>query len=149
MIGRRFFVILALFAVLVSFMATGRHLYRENSLKTHKEMMAERTQAHWDAVAKAKENVLMPEVESGSGANAGEQLFERNCAVCHAATNRLVGPPMAELTPIYENNIQGLKQWIKNPGRKRMDYPPMTGFPQLSDEELTNISEYVLEESWN
>ena len=147
-IGRRFYVILVLFGVLVSFMATGRHLYRENSLKTHKSMMAKRTQAHWDAVEKAKENVLMPEVESASGANAGEQLFERNCAVCHAATNRLVGPPMADAAPIYENNIQGLKQWIKDPGRKRMDYPAMTGFPQLSDEQLTDISQYVLEKEW-
>ncbi|MFW5832267.1 MAG: c-type cytochrome [Prolixibacteraceae bacterium] len=147
-IGTRFYILLALFAVLVSFMATGRHLYRENALESHKKMMAERTAAHWEMVKKAHENVLMPEVET-TGTNKGRQLFETNCAVCHAATRRTVGPPMAELLPIYENNLQALKEWIREPGRKRMDYPPMTGFPQLSDQELTDISEYVLENEWN
>lgn len=147
-IGARFYILLALFAVLVSFMATGRHLYRESALETHKKQMAERTAAHWELVQKAHENVLIPEVDAAGG-NPGEQLFETNCSVCHAATTRLVGPPMAELAPIYENDLQALKAWIKSPGRKRMDYPQMTGFPQLSNQQLTDISEYVLENEWN
>ena len=149
-ISKRFFVVIGLFALLVAFMGTGRHLYREGALKTHKELMAERTAAHWEAVKKAHENVLMPEVETKEGTvMPGEQLFQNNCSVCHAATTRLVGPPMTEASSIYENNIDGLKSWIKSPGRKRMDYPAMTGFPQLSDQQLTEVAQYVLQNSWD
>ena len=149
-ISKRFYVVIGLFALLVAFMGTGRHLYREGALKTHKALMAERTAAHWEAVKKAHENVLMPEVETKEGTIVpGEQLFKNNCAVCHAANTRLVGPPMTEASSIYENNIEGLKSWIKSPGRKRMDYPAMTGFPQLSDQQLTEIAQYVLQNSWD
>lgn len=150
LISRRFYTVIGLFTLLVAFMGTGRHLYREGALKTHKELMAERTAAHWEAVKKAHENLLMPEVETKEGTvMPGEQLFKNNCAVCHAANTRLVGPSMAEAAPVYKNNIEGLKQWIKKPGRKRMDYPSMTGFPQLTDQQLTDISEYVLQNTWN
>ncbi len=148
--GKRFYIVIGMFTLIVAFMGTGRHLYRENALKTHKQMVAERTAAHWDAVKKAHENLLMPQVETTEGESLpGETLFKNNCSVCHAATTRLVGPSMAEAASIYKNNKEGLKNWIKSPGRKRQDYPPMTGFPQLSDKQLTDISEYVLQESWN
>ena len=149
-ISKRFYAVIGLFALLVTFMGTGRHLYREGALKTHKELMADRTAAHWEAVKKAHENVLMPEVETKEGTMLpGEQLFNNNCAVCHAVNTRLVGPPMTEAAPIYENNIEDLKSWIKNPGRKRMDYPAMTGFPQLSEQQLTDIAQYILESPWD
>ncbi|MCG6186675.1 c-type cytochrome [Maribellus maritimus] len=149
-IGRRFYLILGLFTILVAFMGTGRHMYRESALKTHKTMMAERTAAHWEAVKKAHENVLMPSVQTGEGTiSPGEALFKNNCAVCHAANTRLVGPSMAEAAPVYDGNIEGLKQWIKKPGRKRMDYPAMTGFPNLSEQQLTDISNFVLQKDWN
>jgi cytochrome c len=101
-------------------------------------------------VQKAHEGLLMPEVETDEGpVSPGEALFNNNCAVCHAANNRLVGPPLTEVVPIYENNSEDLKKWIKEPGRKRMDYPPMAGFSNLTDQELTDISKYLLEEEWN
>ena len=149
-VGRRYVWLVVLFTVLVGFMGTGRHMYREDALKTHKQMMAERTAAHWKDVQKAHEGLLMPEVETDEGpVSPGEALFNNNCAVCHAANNRLVGPPLTEVVPIYENNSEDLKKWIKEPGRKRMDYPPMAGFPNLTDQELTDISKYLLEEEWN
>jgi cytochrome c len=147
-LGRRFYFVVVLFTVLVGFMGTGRHLYRENALTTHKKMMAERTAAHWEAVEKAKNNNLMPAAETQTALSPGEQLFQTNCAVCHAVDQRLVGPPLTEIVPIYENKIDALKQWIKDPGRKREDYPPMTGFPNLSDQQLTNIGNYLLNKNW-
>ena len=148
--GKQLYWVVGLFTVIVVLMATGRHLYRESALKTHKTMMVERTAAHWSAVEKAHKNLLMPSVETEKGTvSPGEVLFKTNCAVCHAAAVRLVGPSMAESAEVYRNNPEGLKKWIKQPGRKRMDYPAMTGFPQLTDEQLTDISKYVLEESWN
>ena len=113
-------------------------------------MMAERTKAHWKAVKQAHENLLLPQVEGKEGSFLpGQNLFQTNCAVCHAATTRLVGPSMAEAAQIYRDNNEALKLWIKNPGRKRMDYPAMTGFPHLSDKQLTEISDYVLQKEWN
>ncbi|SHE47484.1 cytochrome c [Mariniphaga anaerophila] len=147
--GKRFFWVVGLFTVLVAFMGTGRHLYRDNALATHKKMMAERTAAHWEQVKKAHENLLLPQVESEAGSfSPGQNIFQTNCAVCHAATTRLVGPAMAEAAPIYKDNIDALKKWIKTPGRKRMDYPAMAGFPQFTDKELTDVANYVLENQW-
>jgi cytochrome c len=149
-IGTRFYVILGLFAILVAFMGTGRHMYREAALKTHKTMVGERTAAHWEAVKKAHENLLLPSVEREEGTiSPGEVLFKTNCAVCHAANTRLVGPSMAEASAIYKNDQNTLKLWIKNPGRKRMDYPAMTGFPNMTEQQLTDVSTYVLENEWN
>lgn len=147
-ISRRFYVVVVLLFILVSFMGTGRHLYRENALKTHRQMMAERTAAHWEAVEKAKNNELVPADETQTLLSPGGQLYETNCSVCHADAQRLVGPPLTEIVPIYENNLEALKQWIKEPGRKRMDYPPMAGFPNLTDQQLTNISNYLLQGKW-
>ena len=148
-IGKRFYLVVGLFAILVAFMGTGRHMYRESALKTHKTMMAERTAAHWEAVKKAHENILMPTIETEQGpVMPGETLFKSTCSVCHAASTRLVGPSMVEASSIYQGNIDALKQWIKKPGRKRMDFPAMTGFPNLSDQELSDIANYVLENDW-
>ncbi len=150
LLGKRFLVVAGLFALLVAFMGTGRHVYRESTLLTHKKMMAERTTAHWEAVRLAHENLLLPEAESEQGSSMpGQNLFQTNCAVCHAANTRLVGPAMAEVLPDYQNDPEGLKKWIKEPGRKRMDYPAMAGFPHFSDKQLTDIAEYLLQEAWN
>lgn len=147
--NRRFLLLIVSVVVIVGFMGTGRHIYRESALKTHRKMMAERTAAHWEAVRQAHENLLLPEVESTRGSfMPGQNLFQTNCAVCHAAGTRLVGPAMAEVVPDYSDNPEALKQWIKNPGRKRMDYPPMAGFPHLTDKQLNDISDYVLHEEW-
>ncbi len=146
---RRFYLVVGLFVVIVAFMGTGRHIYRESALATHKKMVSERTSAHWEAVRLAHDNLLLPEVESKPGSfTPGQNLFQTNCAICHAANARLIGPAMAELIPIYQDDLDGLKQWIKEPGRKRLDYPAMAGFPHLTDKQLTDISEFVLQQNW-
>jgi cytochrome c len=147
--GKRFYWVLGLFTLLVAFMGTGRHMYRENALSTHKKMMAERTADHWEAVKQAHENLLLPQVESEAGSfTPGQDIFQTNCAICHAPSTRLIGPSMAESVAVYENNADALKQWIKEPGRKRMDYPPMAGFPHLTEKQLTDIANYVLQTDW-
>ncbi|WP_372948488.1 c-type cytochrome [Mariniphaga sp.] len=147
--GKRFYWVLGLFTFLVAFMGTGRHMYRESALSTHKEMMAERTAAHWEAVRQAHENLLLPQVESEAGSfTPGQDIFQTNCAICHAPATRLIGPAMAEAAPVYTNDIEALKQWIKEPGRKRMDYPPMAGFPHFTEKQLTDVANYVLQTDW-
>lgn len=147
--GKRFYLVLGLFTFLVAFMGTGRHMYRESALSTHKIMMAERTAAHWEAVRQAHENHLLPQVESEAGSfTPGQDIFQTNCAICHAPATRLIGPSMAESVPVYENNAEALKQWIKEPGRKRLDYPPMAGFPHFTEKQLTDVVNYVLQTDW-
>lgn len=43
----------------------------------------------------------------------------------------------------YANDLSGIKKWVRTPGRKRMGYPAMTGFPQLTDIELSDLGHYV------
>lgn len=140
--------IISAITVTVLMMGTGRHIYRENALSTPKKLMAERTSEHWKLVEKAHQDLLIPKEVKEVITSPGQSLFQNNCTVCHTATTRLVGPPMAELAPLYKENISGLKAWIKQPGRKRADYPQMTGFPQLSDEQLTELANFVLQNNW-
>ncbi|MFY7652713.1 MAG: c-type cytochrome, partial [Chitinophagaceae bacterium] len=70
--------------------------------------------------------------------------FSQYCTACHQKEENLVGPPVTEMAKIYATDTDGLKKWIKAPGKKRADYPQMPGFPQLSDEELGELSKYIL-----
>lgn len=144
--GRRFYLVSILLLAVVGFMGTGRHLFRANALKTHQQMVVERTSAHAALVEEAKKNTYVTAEDSNTTKPDGAVLFENNCSVCHHAVNRLVGPPMNEVVDIYSNDPEKLKAWIVKPGRKRMDYPAMIGFPQLSDEELNLLADYILKD---
>jgi cytochrome c len=67
----------------------------------------------------------------------GQNLFQTNCAVCACSKYPPGGAGYGRISTIYKNNLEGLKKWIKEPGRKRLDYPAMAGFPHLSDQQLT------------
>lgn len=142
-LGKRFYWIAAVLGGVVIFMGTGRHLYRANALIAHQEAMAEVTRNHKEMVEQAKNDALKPKPEAKK-VSLGEQLFRDKCVVCHNMETRLVGPPVAEMIEIYKNDQSTMKQWIKSPGRKRPDYPPMAGFPDLSDDELTKLTDYIL-----
>lgn len=135
-----------LLTITIGLMGTGRQMYRANALKTHQVLVKVQTEKHQELVAMAHQQKWSAEdiAIATESVIPGEELFNSHCKVCHGMHKRLVGPPMTELIPIYENNLTGLKQWIKTPGRKREDYPQMMGFPQLSDDQLTQLSEYVL-----
>ncbi|MCF8228343.1 MAG: cytochrome c [Bacteroidales bacterium] len=137
-------IVLAL-TITVGFMGTGRQLYRANALQPHQEVMAQKTAEYLQLVEEAKLAAESGEMEKAENiAMAGEKLFEQNCVVCHQEENRLVGPPLKEIVPIYEGKKEALIAWIKKPGKKRDDYPPMPGFTQLSEEKLESIADYML-----
>lgn len=69
----------------------------------------------------------------------GAAIFKANCGACHQ--EKLVGPPMTEMALIYTGNPDGLKSWIKAPGKKRADFPQMPGFPQIPDEGLNEFGQ--------
>jgi len=145
-IGRRFSLVVAALALTVVMMATGRHIYRASALAPHQRLMAERTAKHHELVEKIRKGETTVVVSDETKISAGQKLFNENCRVCHQFDTRLVGPPVTEMISIYQDNLPGFKAWVQKPGRKRADYPAMTGFPGLSDEQLTQLAHYIYNE---
>ena len=141
-------ITLSIFAFMV-FYGGSRQMYRHNSLEKHQELVAAHTAEIQKLSKEARENPVEETVELEIDPSLGElakgtALFNQYCAACHKPKEKLVGPPITEMASIYANNVDGLKQWIKAPGKKRPDYPQMPGFPQLSDDELKELSKYIL-----
>ncbi len=84
----------------------------------------------------------------------GKKLFKANCAACHKLDKKVIGPALGGITEKRET--EWLKAWIKdnNALRKSGDAlakevfeagnkMPMNAFPQLSDDDLDAILEYL------
>lgn len=145
-IGRRYGIIIALFTILVVFMATGRHVYRDASLAPHKQMIADRT-AQFDAV----ELATLMRIEAGLGAGdalasgpTGKSVF-KNCAACHAVDKVLAAPSLREVYALYKDDPAGIVAWAKNPGKKRPEFTQMPSMAQLGDDKLALVADYILE----
>jgi len=148
-IDRHFGKIVVALSITVIFMGSGRHLYRATSLEPHQKMMAAQT-AEFERLSKeARENPVAEKedlkIDSTLGPVAkGAAIFQVNCSICHKEKEKLVGPPMTEMVSIYANNKDGLKQWIKAPGKKRPDYPQMPALSQLTDDDREQLANYIL-----
>lgn len=141
-------IALSIFAFML-FYGGSRQMYRHNSLEKHQELVAAQTKEFQKLSKEARENPVEETVELEIDPSLGEvakgaAIFNQNCAACHKQNEKLVGPPMTEMVSIYANNETGLRNWIKAPGKKREGYPQMPGFPQLSDDDLKELSKYIL-----
>jgi mono/diheme cytochrome c family protein len=104
--------------------------------------------------------LLIPAVASAGDVAKGKADFEMNCASCHGNTGKGDGPVGKALTPPprdfskgdfkYDTDEDGtpgsdedLTNVIKNGAMKYGGNPLMAGWPQLSDEQVTNIVVYV------
>lgn len=148
-IGGYFWKVVACLTITVLFMGSGRQVYRANTLAVHRKFVELKTQAFQLASKQARENPIddKPEiqVDSSAGPHAlGLALFNQYCAPCHQLNEKLIGPPVTEMVTIYTGNVEGLKSWIKQPGKKRAGYPQMPSFGQLTDEERTALANYIL-----
>lgn len=139
------------FSVLIFMLFYGgsRQMYRHNSLEKHQELVAAHTAEFQKLSKEARENPVEETVELKIDESLGEvakgkAIFNQYCAACHRPKVKLVGPPIIEMASIYAKDEEGLIKWIKAPGKKRPDYPQMPGSPQLSDNELKELSEYIL-----
>lgn len=139
--AKRILPISILMTATVFCMASGRHLYRENALASHKEAVRQKTEAYQVKVKEAFLAASEVEALAGDG-NRGQKLFQ-SCAGCHSKDTRLVGPPLTEIVKIYEGNAAGIVSWAKAPGKKRADYPQMPPM-SLPDEDLKAIADYIL-----
>jgi cytochrome c2 len=90
-------------------------------------------------------------------AQNGEQLFKQNCASCHAIDKDITGPALSGVLnrgPWAEDK-KNLYAWVHNPPGFMAKNPytqalkakyqvMMTGFPQLKDNEIDAIIDYVM-----
>lgn len=146
--SRNFYKIALLLTVTVLFMGSGRQIYRANSLKQHQELVKIKTAAFQEikkqATAKSKTAQTNEANGALSKADKGKKVFNQYCAACHKPTEKLVGPPVTEMQSIYKDNVAGLKNWIRKPGKKRPDYAQMPAFPQIADSDLNDLTTYLL-----
>ena len=56
---------------------------------------------------------LMAQDQLGDAAK-GKQLFNQNCAACHALNRKMTGPALAGVYDKYDGDIEWLRKWIKN-----------------------------------
>lgn len=136
-------------SVTVIFMGSGRHVYRANALAPHQKLVAANTAEFQRLSKEARENPVKEQVELQSDSTLGiyakgAAIFQQNCSSCHKEKEKLVGPPLTEMVSIYAANKEGLKQWIKTPGKKRPDYPQMPALSQLTDDDREELAKYIL-----
>ncbi|WP_207495454.1 c-type cytochrome [Aridibaculum aurantiacum] len=84
----------------------------------------------------------------------GKNLFQQNCASCHAKEKELVGPPLAGVEKKWDNKAK-LYAFIRNAPQvikedkyahdlwKKYNQTTMMPFPDLTDADIDAILEYV------
>lgn len=142
--GKHFTKIAVTMSVVVIFMGSGRQIYRSNAIDPHRKLVAAKT-AEYEKLVKeaAQEATQAKTAEAAKPKLPGEEVFNNNCVACHQIGEKLVGPSMKEAAGIYKGNIAGLTGWIKKPGKKR-EGPPMPPQSHLSDEQVKQVSEWIL-----
>ncbi|GGG34127.1 cytochrome c3 family protein [Bizionia arctica] len=97
-------------------------------------------------------------------AEKGKSLFNTNCAACHSLDKKMTGPALRHIEQRLADDqglgIEWIAAWIRNSSgviksgdayaNKIFDEyggAAMTAFPQLSDEDISNILAYTAEES--
>jgi cytochrome c len=145
-LGSRYWMIVGVLSAVVILMAYGRHLYRESALDAHRTRMAQATADYQAAVLGANMRAAAGMQRTGAEEAAmspGERTFKLLCAACHASGRRLVGPPLEEIAAVYQGDPAGLINWVRAPGRKRLDYPEMPPM-RMSEAQYQAVADYVL-----
>ncbi len=73
----------------------------------------------------------------------GKNVFIRNCATCHGIDIRIVGPPVTEISSLYRHDPLKLASWVKNPGRRRQDYPQMAAI-MLTEDRYQAVAKFMI-----
>jgi len=110
-----------------------------------------------------EEPTVEVEAEAGGDAAKGKQLFNQNCAACHALDRKMTGPALrnveARLAEDEGLDKEWMYEWVKNsPGviasgdayavRTYAEYnqAAMTPFPTLSNQDIDDILAYTAAE---
>lgn len=99
-----------------------------------------------DSTASTLTYTLPEAVESReiTASEKGEAVYFGVCAGCHAYSARMIGPPTMTLQAIYQNNPQGIADYMANPKKHRDDYPEMPPQNYLSVDVRKAVAEYLL-----
>lgn len=88
----------------------------------------------------------------------GKELFRSNCASCHNKNmqDKLVGPALSGTRERWAGREDLLREWIRNSSKliasrdpyalqlyEEWNKAPMTAFPNLSDEDIEEILDYI------
>ena len=73
----------------------------------------------------------------------GRVIYKNVCSSCHLYDREFKGPSFSAVLPKYENKIEELKAYIRNPVKVDPAYPPMQN-PGLREEEIKAVAEYLL-----
>nr|YP_009122289.1 cytochrome c6 [Vertebrata lanosa]AJH66047.1 cytochrome c6 [Vertebrata lanosa] len=93
-------------------------------------------------------NNLVFSEESTVDLDAGEQVFSQNCVSCHAGGNNLVNPAKTlSLQDLHDNSKDSVKAIINQVTNGANGMPVFS--ERLSEEEITNVANYVLNQAQN
>lgn len=115
---RTFILTLIAFVVLIF----GNQMAMENALKEHNASLFTKSET---MLAE-----LLPEREMEEGGGLmdfakGEDVFKSVCSSCHRFDKKIVGPPYVAVLDKYENDIESLVSFVRNPQKVNPEYPPM------------------------
>jgi cytochrome c551/c552 len=73
------------------------------------------------------------------------QVFQINCAACHAADQMIVGPSLVEIAGLYKDNRDGFVKWCIAPQHKREGAIEMPSMAHLGEPVLRDLHGYILQ----
>lgn len=97
-------------------------------------------------------------IENYEDIKLGRDLFKNNCGSCHAKNMKfkMTGPALADVERRWNNNRENLRAWIRNSQAylatgdmytnalyQEYEGSVMTAFPNLKDEEIDSILDYI------
>ncbi|MBL9094568.1 MAG: cytochrome ubiquinol oxidase subunit I [Planctomycetaceae bacterium] len=139
-IGRGYWFVVAFLFGTVCCMALGRHLYREESIASHRTRMQERT-AKFEVLSQAAFDDYQRELAKFP---PEQRLFNFRCGACHAIDTVRVGPSLREIAGIYKDKPEGIVAWAMSPGKKRPSFPQMPKMSHVGERDLTTIAQYMI-----
>jgi len=123
-------------------MGYGRHVYREQALQEHRDLVAARTLDHgWQTAAAQWREATG---QTLTQVPLGQRIFDSTCAACHHLDRVLVGPSLTEIASLYRENPAGIVTWTEAPFRKREGFTAMPAF-KLGEEKLLAVAGYMIE----
>jgi cytochrome c len=73
----------------------------------------------------------------------GMKVFDAVCSVCHRFDAKVVGPPLNEVVPKYQGDLEKLKKFIRNPVKVNPALPAMPK-PAIKEDEVDAVARYLL-----
>jgi cytochrome c len=89
-----------------------------------------------------------PAAAKAAGPSGADIAKRNNCTACHAAAAKMVGPSWADIAKKYQGDAKApamLAQKVKNGGVGAWGPIPMPANPNLKDNELTAVVQWILD----